>query len=273
MKGVEIKPLYTDDSKLKHKSKSTLRPSPDKKMPKTKKASYIGKLNPRNLDFLGSEFQLNYTPNGRFQTKAGGFMWIGVIICMIAVAYTSIRSLISTDSPSASVSHLYSTKAPHFDLYKEKMFLHLGFRNKGLIYRTRGGMAQINRFVTIKGFIQRSQINEKTGVIEQHYTLDLDYKPCSQVIDKRVIEDLQWHEQSKSLMENLGLCPELAGGQDKYYVQAKAQDPPAFKLQIFFFPCSLPNPADCAPRSEFLILRLSTLAPRRPSICLISRSH
>ena len=220
-------------------------------MRKRSSASYINKLNPKNLDFFGSEFQLNYTPNGRFQTKAGGFMWIGVVICMIIVAYSSFRSLISNNSPAASVSNLYSREAPRFDLYKEKMFFHLGLRNKGRIFPTRTGMDQINRYVTIKGYIMQTKVNEQTGDIELLNTFDLNYKPCSQVKDRRVMEDLQLHEQSKKFIENLALCPELAGGEDKYVVQGKAQDPPDLRLRILFFPCSLPNPADCATLSEF----------------------
>ena len=220
-------------------------------MSKSKKASYISKFNPKNLDFFGSEFQLNYTQNGKFQTKLGGFMWIGVVICMIAVAYSSFRSLISTDSPATSVSNLYSREAPRFDLYKEKMFFHIGFRNKKRVYPTFAGMDQINRFITIKGFIMLTKANHKTGTLDVDYIFDLDYKPCSQVKDRRVMEDLQWHEQSQKFVQNLGLCPELAGGQDKYYVQSKTQDPPATRLRIHIFPCSLPNPSDCAQLSEF----------------------
>ena len=220
-------------------------------MRRNNKQSWISQFNHKNLDFLGSEFQLSYTTNGRFQTKLGGFMWIGILIFMLAVAYSSIRSLISTDSPVATISNLYSRTAPRFDLYKDKMFFHLGFRNKANIYPTRMGMSQINRFITVKGFISISKLNEKTGAFELEHLLDLNYKPCSQVKDKRVAEDFQHHEQSKIFLENLALCPELEGGQEKYYIQSKIQDPPYTRLTVSFFPCSLPNPADCASISEF----------------------
>ena len=215
------------------------------------KPSFINKLNPKNLDFIGSEFQLNYTANGRFQTKVGGVIWIGVVLCMAAVAYSSFKSLISTDSPVATVSNLYSRQAPTFDLYKEKIFFHLGFRNKGRIYPTIRGMSQINRFVTIKRFILRNKANPETGFRELDYVLDLNYKPCSQIKDPKAMEDFQWHEQSKKIAQNLGICPELDGVQDKYFINSKPQDLPNHKLVLYFFPCSLPNAADCAPLSEF----------------------
>ena len=196
------------------------------RMPKTKANHKIKSIfNPKNLDFLGAEFQLNYTANGRFQTKVGGFMWTGVVICMLAVAYSSFKSLISTDSPVATVSNLYSRKAPKFDLYKEKIFFHIGMANKGQMLPTKGGMDYLNRFITVKAFILVNKFNSESGRSELTKLLDLKYKPCSQIKDKRVMEDFEWHEGSRKIAENLSLCPELEGGQDKYYVQAKGQDP------------------------------------------------
>ena len=215
------------------------------------KTKIFDKLNPKNADFIGSEFQLNYTPRGKFQTKLGGFIWIGVILSMMAVSFTSFKSLFSTDSPVVTVSNLYSRQAPHFDLYEQKIFFHLGFRNKGLIYPTKAGMSQINRYVTIKGFIQKNKINSKTGTKELDYVLNLNYKPCSQVKDQRVLEDFQWHEQSKVIADNLGICPELEEGPEKYFISSKPHEPPHYVLVIYFYPCSLPDAADCAPLSEF----------------------
>ena len=178
-------------------------------------------------------------------------MWLAVATCMIAVAYSSFKSLISTNSPVATVSTLYSRQAPRFDLYKEKIFIHAGFRNRGIIYPTKAGMSQINRFITVKGSILRHKVNSKTGTKELDYVLQLNYKPCSQILDKRVIEDFQWHEQSRLLAENLGICPEIEGGQEKYFIDSKPQDPPNHMLVLNFYPCSLPNPADCASPEEF----------------------
>ena len=215
------------------------------------KNSFYTKLNPKNIDYLGSEFQLNYTPNGRFQTKLGGFMWIGVMICMLAVAYSSFKSYISTDSPTTTVSNLYSKKAPKFDLYKEKIFFHFAFGNNAKVYPTKTHMEEINRFITVKGFIGIDTLNSESGKSEFVRHLNLDYKPCSQVKDKRVMEDFQWHEESQKIAENLCLCHELEGGQDKYYIQNKGQDPPHYRLVLLILPCSLPNPSDCASASEF----------------------
>ena len=96
--------------------------SKPKKMPSDKRSSITQFLHLRNLDFLGSEFQLKYTKNGRFQTKLGGVITLLVFLFMMVVAYTTFKDFMSTKAPVATISTVYSRKAPKFDLYKEEIF-------------------------------------------------------------------------------------------------------------------------------------------------------
>ena len=215
------------------------------------KTSLLQRINTKRLDFLGSELHLNYSPKGRFQTNLGGLISLLVTLFMGAVVLTSLKNLMSTDSPVTSVSTVYSRKAPMFDLFKERIFFHFGFRNKGKIYLAEKELSEINRFITIKGFIYSEYIDLETGQTDSKYLLDLDYKPCNQIKDKTAIEDMRWHPRSLGILSSFGFCPDLEGGKEKYFVKSKTQEPPIYTLQIYYFPCSLPNPDDCASYSEF----------------------
>ena len=220
-------------------------------MPSKRNQGILRFFNPKNLDFIGSELQLNYTPNGRFQTKVGGFISFTVAFLVSLVVYTSFRNLLSTDSPVATVSTVYSRKGPRFDLLKEKVFFHYGFFNQGRAYSTIQEMSEINKFVTIKGFLFLDQGIHPNGDRIASYEFELVFKPCSQLVDTTILEDLMQHKESRDMIHFFGLCPELASGRDKYFVQSKLQDPPSYAIRLFVFPCSLPNSSDCASISEF----------------------
>ena len=208
-------------------------------------------LNPKNIDFIGSELQLNYTPNGRFQTKLGGFISFAVAFLVCLVVYTSFRNLLSTHSPVATVSTVYSQKAPKFDLLNENLFFHYGLYNQGRAYSSIHEMDTINRYVTIKGFILLDKGLRPTGDRIANYEFELVFKPCSQLVDTTILEITMDHKESRDMINLFGLCPELAGGQDKYFVRSKLQDPPSYSIRLYIFPCSPPDPSKCASLDEF----------------------
>ena len=225
-------------------------------MPSNTRSSLTQFLHPRNLDFLGSEFQLKYTKNGRYQTKLGGLISVFVLLFMTVVTYTTLKDFMSTKAPAATISTVYSPDAPYFDLYNEEIFFHFAFRDKGRLEMVSRDTSTVERFITIKGFIQKDQIDKQTGLTKSEYTLSLNYKPCRLVQDRKAVDFFQWHKETAALIHQFGLCPELEGAQDEYFVNSKMTDPPSYQLRLFVFPCSLPNSDDCASLSEFKGLEL-----------------
>ena len=220
-------------------------------------------LNPKNIDFLGTELQLNYTKNGRFQTKLGGFISLTVVIFVSLVVYSSFKNLLSTDSPVATVSTVYTRDSPRFDLVKEKIFYHFAFAKEGRNLFSKDEKSIIDRFVTIKGFLYQDVGVKPSGQRDVRYPFEIVYKPCSEVVDQTVFEDVRQLEESYQLLQLFGLCPELSGGLDKYFVDSKIQDPPSYNIHIYVFPCSLPNSADCASAAEFNGTQLYTTNTRK----------
>ena len=112
-------------------------------------------LSLKSIDFIGTELQLKYTQNGRFQTKLGGLISLLVVIFVGLVVYSSFRNLLSTDSPVATVSTVFTKESPRFDLVKEKIFYHFAFGKQGRTLLAKQEKAQIDRFITAKGFLYK----------------------------------------------------------------------------------------------------------------------
>ena len=83
------------------------------------------------------------------------------------------------------------------------------------------------------------------------------------MVDQTIFEDVKEQEESFKLLQLVGLCPELSGGLDKYFVESKLQDPPSYYIHIHVFPCSLENAEDCASASEFKGTQLYTTNTRK----------
>ena len=225
---------------------------------------FLSNLSIRNMDFLGSEFQLKYTSNGRYQTKVGGVISCLVLVFMGAVMYSSLSQLNSTDSPATSHSTVFSESVPKFDLMEERILFTFGLRNGIRIYNNNNELNELNRFFTIKGFILQDELNRATNLMEAKYILDLDYKPCRLIKDKTILEDIPWTTQARASLEVLGLCPDLEGAQGRYMVKSKPSEPPFFSLLIYIFPCSLQDASGCATLSEFDQVELLHNKIRKP---------
>ena len=126
-------------------------------------------LSIEKADFLGTEFQLYSKNNGHFKTKVGGVFSIVVAAMVGVVAYNSFRNLLSTTSPVATISTVFSEESPKFDLVKEQMFFHFAFVNAGRTYVGSKEMPEINRFFTIKAFIVEDQGKNENGQRKTKY--------------------------------------------------------------------------------------------------------
>ena len=220
-------------------------------------------LSLENAHFLGTDLQLCYRHNGSFQTKVGGVLSLIVAIFVCLVIYTSFTNLLSTSSPVATVSTVYTKESPRFDLVKEGIFYHFAFDNDGRTLLPTQEVGAVDRFITIQGVLHADVGIKGDGGRDLSYPFVIKYKPSSHVKEKVVFEDVKKNQDDFTLLMFNGLSPELEGGLDKYFVASKIQDPPSYKVIINVFPCSLPNPADCASFSEFKGSRLYTTNTRK----------
>ena len=174
---------------------------------------------------------------------------MAVVAFTLVVMFVTAMDLLSTDSPEVSASTKFSLQYPKFDLYKEKVFLTLGFV-------TKYGPLPVNealKYITVVGRVEDTTYNpeqpeaEEWSEFDGHYdrVTDIKYVPCKDLKDKSILEDYKENKRTIDIIEAVGFCPELDGIQDKYFVRSKFQDPPMIEFNLYILPCSLPNSADC----------------------------
>ena len=170
-------------------------------------------------------------------------MTLMVIIVIMAALYSTIEDLIFSPKPEVSISTKYFEKHPKVNLYDEELGLGLAVVDqiKGTLQ-----LEQVARITTIKAYIELTTIDLETGAPNLERALEIPYKPCGQVKDQRLIKHFFKDERIKQISMIYGICPELTGIAEKYFIESKTLDPPMYSLSVYLYPCSLPNRQDCA---------------------------
>ena len=213
----------------------------------TRSKSFLQRLHPKHLDMIGSELKFKYGDQERFKTGFGGCLTLIIIIATLAALLSTIQNLIISPQPEVSISTKFSEKSPKINLYDEE--INLGFAVGDPLKGTLPS-SQSSRYITIKAYIESFAADLETGAPIFSRPVEIHYKPCPEIQDKKFIKPFLNNEVSKQLAYNFGLCPELSGISEKFFIQAKVQDPPMFTLSIYLYPCSLPNRDDCASLQE-----------------------
>ena len=181
----------------------------------------------KQLEILGTEFQLKYTKDGSFKTNLGAFFSITLVFIVILASIVTILDFMSTKSPRVSISTEYLPEVPRFNLTKEKIVVPLS------VVTQTGPLSSIknpegaNKFVTIIGFIKKESISDETAISQTEYILTIEYKPW-----RMLDEDTGWfmdvfevHKTTYDLIQNFGLCPVINKNNKDYLIQSKLQDP------------------------------------------------
>ena len=222
------------------------------KFPPSGLTSRFGSIEFKQLDILGSEFQLKYTKHGSFKTNLGAVFSIILVFIVILASVVTILDFTSTNSPRVSISTKYSPLTPKFNLTKEKIVVPLSISTQSGPLTTINNPEGANKFVTIIGFIKREVVSDQTAQRKREYILTIKYKPCRSLDEDTgwFLDAFSWHQRTYDLIDNFGLCPVISKDDQNYLVQSKLQDPPTVFLEIFIFPCSLPDASQCGDLSQ-----------------------
>ena len=202
-----------------------------------------------NLDTLGDNFKIGYsTHSGKFQTKVGGYLTIFMSLLSIGVFFVVMSQFFRNDSPVVMNSSEFGSQVKSFDLYQESLYPIFGF-GIGLM----GFSAdEFSRFVTIKATVDsvvfKSNNSTKTTYDWKPHK-SFDFKPCGE------IDDPHMRSYVKKIVDQEGfewlvMCPDFKG-EEKEFVLYENHVNKTFKyVNIRVYPCSLPDPSQCASASE-----------------------
>lgn len=139
------------------------------------------------------------------------------------------------------------------NLYNESIYLAFG----GFVTpRVRTPAELLKYFTPIALVVKLNLVNEDTAEFAFETLSVIPYVRCSEAQESEYL--LRYfvndpHEEALAL--DYGICPDLTEDSN-WSVDGKLTQSPSIQAQILIFPCSLPNPGDCATPAELVELKL-----------------
>ena len=208
----------------------------------------------QSVDFLGSKFKIGYsTLTGKFQTKLGGYLTILMGLLSTGFFFVVMSQFFNKETPIVMTSTESGSREAIFDLYQGDLYLPLGF----LLGPKAIPARQINRYVTIKAFVDEAVFNPDSA--EQLYNLTprryFSYKPCSLVKDPKITQYLELMSTLPGF-KDLMSCPDFEGHHEDFVVSSNYVTYASNWTLIKIYPCSLPDPTQCASAAEINALKV-----------------
>ena len=194
------------------------------------------------LDVIGNSFNFNFGDQQKFKTPLGGFVSLALIGVISFFFYDALKRLFDTTSPDVTISQYMTSKVDVMDLYKDKFTLVTGAYKDMIIF----DVNKLPKFFTPLVYaVKQENLDLKNGVTTLDKVDVIRMVPCRDLVDKSTIEYFFLTEQESLITNSFGLCPNITAN-STWKIGGKFNDPPSLIIQIRYFPCSLPNPLDCA---------------------------
>ena len=204
-----------------------------------------------SLDLLGDQFKIGYsTLTGRFQSKVGGYLTILMGILSTSMFFIVMSQFFTKNSPVVMTSAEFGSKIATFNLYKENLYLILGF---GIGVQYVDGI-EIERYVTIKAEVLDVVANFTTRRFEVIPFREFDFEVCMFSKDEHVRKYVK-EVSSVPGFDTYFTCPDFRGLGEDFVVHDNYDNFTHKWLSIKVFPCSLEDRSRCASEEEIAVLR------------------
>ena len=229
--------------------------APKSKVPRTPKSQPLSerKLGSHSVDLMGGNFCFNYdTITGKHQTTVGGYVTILLTIVVLLSSLAIFSQYFNTEAPVVTSSTEFSSKLTEIDLYDQELstpfLLQFGTNfvpaNKAL------------RYVTPKLVVLKTAFDNQTNTFESELVHTFDYAPCSELSDPQLNKIIAKMDASLSQIKSNVLCPDFKNASKVFKLYRDNVNSTFTITNLRLFPCSLPNPAQCASDAEMKSLRV-----------------
>ena len=206
-----------------------------------------GVLGMKFIDFMGSEFSLNYpTPTGSHQTSLGGYLTILLGITVLCSSVIFFTQYLNTEAPIVTSSTEFNSNYTEFNLYKEDLFPLLSVVVGSHVMPAN----QISRYITPKIQIEEYSFSNQTNNYQMKLHQTFDYIPCSSIKDEKVINVLKRMNGDAEGFKTNGLCPDFRGSPNEFRALRNISNSTYIYAKLRIFPCSLTDSRQCASAQE-----------------------
>ena len=217
------------------------------------RASKNTKYGIQSVDFLGSKFKIGYsTVTGKFQTKLGGYLTILMGLLSTSMFFVVMSQYFSKAAPVVMTSSESGSRENSFNLYEGNLYLP--------ILLTLGPIgipaAQVRRYATIKAFVEMLHFKPQSNTHAFNITpfMSFDYKPCSEIEDPHMKAYVDSFVSLPGFRDAIW-CPDFRGLHKEFVSSVSYITYISRWASVKIYPCSLPDPSQCAPISELNIMK------------------
>ena len=211
----------------------------------------------QSLDILGEKFKIGFwTLTGRTQTKLGGYLTILMSLISLSIFVVITSQYFLKNTPVVMTASEFGSKVASFKLYDEDLYI-LFTIAIGTNYLSE---AQMKRFLTVKAqVVEAAFLPEELRFDIKPYR-EFDYVTCNNTKDPKILKMVR-QIVPVSGFEEFTICPDFRGQEQDFVVYDNYENYTHRWSSIKFYPCSLPEPSQCASAEELKNLRVDTGFP------------
>lgn len=215
--------------------------------------SFISKL--KSFDIFGQDFSFNATKStSKYQTNCGASLTLVCILVTMAAFLNFTSEYLSTDNPRVTISSERKNKYPDVNLVENEFLPSLGFVNVTRALPS----TELDRFLTMVAV--KIELKFNSGEVQGTYTpiSTQNFVDCQNSKNSEYIAELAKQSGSYQMFK-LGLinCPEDPTDTDFWSVRGVPNDLPFYYISYMVYPCSLPDPTQCATAEEVSKLEMT----------------
>ena len=211
-----------------------------------------------NFDVFGKRFAFNaYKTSARFTTVIGGLTTIIWVALVSVVSYVIFTEYLNTTLPVVSVNRIRLDRPQKLALREYDIGWVYNFFNGTHFLTTE----QVKRYLTFRG---RSVRILKNGDLEVEDSKDFEVVPCNQVTDipsqelmEKGLTKLKSKINLRQTWSNSIICGDI--NIERRFVDGNKFSLPFEGNKVVLYPCSLPDPTQCASPEELSQLQFGLI--------------
>ena len=207
---------------------------------------------------LASDFHFRFdSRSGKFQTAVGGYMTLMMMVICLAALSTAMMQYFQKKDPVVSNSREAGPIVNEFNMYENTLWTPGSFAI-GPSWLTTD---VISKMTTVVWVMEEKWLNKTTNKFQKRVVRSVPAIPCSQITDPLIRKYIDI-SVAVPKFEEIVLCPDLKdddGSKEDFMVSEDLENHAYRTMSMRYYPCSLPNPANCLKREQMLVMRIDMM--------------
>ena len=219
---------------------------------KTSHGQPSAKFGIHSLDVLGDKFKIGFpTITGRTQSTLGGILTILMSLTSMSIFVLIMSQYFLKEAPIVMTSSEFGSQIASFQLYDENLYFPFAFAKGSNFVKA----TEMKRFLTVKIIVVEAAFNPSNQRFDITPFREFDFIPCTETKDPNVL-DVLYKVVSLPEFVELNICPDFQGQEQDFEVFDNYENYTHKWVSIKVYPCTLPDPSQCASAEELKGLRV-----------------